>query len=148
MTSTALDNTWTTRDLPILRSALRRLDAGEDFPDLEEIRAEVGLDVTQMRAGLRALEHAGPPYIELTYTMAGPARVGGHVKGVSERARRELGTWPSATSMVDRLVEALEDAEEEEQEPERKSKLRAARDALAGMARDVAVTVIAKQVGG
>lgn len=146
--TTTLESTWTTRELPILRVALRRLDAGEMFPNLEEIRAEVGLDVTQMRAGLRALEHALPPYIEVAYTMAGPDRVGGHVADVSERARRELGTWPSAETVVDRLATALAEAADAEDEPERKGKLRTARDVLAGMAREVAVAVISKQVAG
>ncbi len=50
--------TWATRELPILRAALRRIDAGEDLPTLEDIRAEAGLDVVQMRAGLMALDGA------------------------------------------------------------------------------------------
>lgn len=143
-----IESTWTTRDLPILRGALRRLDAGEHFPSLEDVRAETGLDVAQMRAGLKALEAAWPPYIEVSYTMAGPDRVGGHVKNVSERARRELGAWPSAETLVDRLAAALAEAADAEDEPERKGKLRAAGDALASFARDVAVSVVSAQVGG
>ena len=102
----ALESTWTTRELPILRSALRRLDAGENFPNLEEIRAEVGLDLTQRRAALRALENAWP-HIEIIHAGMGPDRVGGYVNAVSERARRELGTWPSAEAVLDRLAAAL-----------------------------------------
>lgn len=94
-----LESTWATRELPILRSALRRLDAGEDFPSLEEIRAEIGLDVTEMRAALRALENAWPPYIEIVHARMGAHRVGGYVNAVSERTRRELGTWPSAETV-------------------------------------------------
>ena len=140
-------NTWASRDLPILRVALRRLDAGEDFVALEEIRHELGMDVAAMRAGLKALESAWPPYINVSYTMAGPDRLGGHINGVSDRTRRELGAWPSAEGLVDRLVQALDDAAQHEPEAERKSRLRAAADGLAGMARDVAVGVIATQLG-
>jgi hypothetical protein len=147
MTNDTVLNTWAERELPVLRAALRRLDAGEDFPMLEEIRAEVGLDVAQMRAGLRALEDATPPYIDVSYTMAGPDHVGGHVNGVSERARRELGSWPSATAVVDQLVAALSAAADDEPEPQRKSRLRAAADALTGFAREIAVQAIGAQLG-
>ncbi|MDQ1444166.1 MAG: hypothetical protein QOI20_630 [Acidimicrobiaceae bacterium] len=142
-----LQPTWATRELPILRVALRRLDAGEFFVNLEEIRSEVALEVNQMRAGLNALTEASPPYIRVTYTMAGPDRVGGHLDAVSERARRELGTWPSPDSIVDVLSQALNDAASAETHDERKSRLRAAADTLASMARDVAVGAIASQLG-
>jgi hypothetical protein len=139
--------TWTSRDLPILVAALRRLDAGDPFVDLEELRHEVGLDVATMRAGLKALEGAWPPYIDVTYTMAGPDRVGGHLQGVSERCRRELEAWPSADALVDRLSQALADAADREPEPERKNRLRALADGLGGIARDIAVGVISTQLG-
>lgn len=100
-----LEITWATRELPILRGALQRLDAGDDFPDLHEVREALGLDSKQMDAGLRALESASPPYIELEWA-------GYFVKSVGERARRELGTWPSAETVVDRLAAALADAAE------------------------------------
>ena len=132
-----LENTWTTRELPILRSALRRLDAGEDFPNLEEIRAEVGLDVTQMRAALKALENAWPPYIEVIHAGMGANLVGGYVNAVSERTRRELGTWPSAEAVVDRLAAALAEAADVEEEPPRKGRLRAAAEAFLGFGRDI-----------
>jgi len=144
---TTVTPTWSDRDLPILAAALRRLDAGETFPPLEDIRAEVGLDVVQMRAGLSALETAQPPYITLQYTMAGPANVGGFVKGVSERARRQLGAWPSAEDLMERLVIALREEAEAETQPERKSRLRSAADVLGGMAREIAVQVLAAQIG-
>ena len=107
MTATPLESTWPTRDLPILPAALRRLDAGAPWVELGEIRRELGLDETQLRAGLRALECASPPYIQVSYLAEG---VNGHIHAVSERARRELGSWPSAESVVDRLAAALAEA--------------------------------------
>lgn len=145
MTATPLESTWPTRDLPILRATLRRLDAGAPWVELGEIRRELGLDQTQLRAGLRALECASPPYIQVSYLAEG---VNGHIHAVSERARRALGTWPSAESVVDRLAAALAEAADAEEEPERKGKLRAAADALGGFVRDVAVGVVSAQVGG
>jgi len=145
-----LPSTWIARDRPIGAAALRRLDAGEDFVSLEEIRADMGLDVTQMRAGLGALEAASPPYLSVQLLGSGPAQVGGFVESVSERARRELGTWPSSTGLLDALVAALDQAGEADPdpEPERRSRLKAAAGVLAGMAKEVAVGVIANQLGG
>jgi hypothetical protein len=147
MNNARIAETWTSRDLPILAAALRRLHNGDDFVDLEELRHEVGLDVATMRAGLKALESAWPPYIDVSYTMAGPDRVGGHIQGVSERCRRELGAWPSADGLVDRLAQALADAADREPEPERKNRLKTLADGLGGVARDVAVGVISAHLG-
>jgi hypothetical protein len=146
MTADALASTWANRELPILTAALRRLDAGETFPNLEDIRAELDLDATQMRLGTDALESAG--YLTTQRALAGPDRVGGFVTAVGERARRELGTWPSSAGVLDALVAALDRAADSEVEPTRKSHLKAAAQTLAGMARDVAVGVIAAKLGG
>jgi hypothetical protein len=139
--------TWSWRELPILAAALRWLDSGDHLVMLEDLRAEVGLDVAQMRAGLRALEQADPPYIAVNYTMAGPSVVGGHLDMVFERGRRELGSWPSAEGVLDQLVAALDRAAELELEPERKSRLRAVADLLGGMARKIAISAIASRLG-
>lgn len=58
-----LASTWASRELPILAGALRRLDAGEFFVNLEQLREEVGLDVAQMRVGLSALASDGAPFL-------------------------------------------------------------------------------------
>jgi hypothetical protein len=143
-----LESTWASRELPILRAALRRLDAGADYADLEEIRQEVGLSGEQLLAGLRALESADPPYLEFEMAMGwSEEQASGSVDAVSERARRELGTWPSAESLVEALAAAYAQAAEAEQEPEEKRRLRAVADGLRGAVRDVAVAVIARQLG-
>jgi hypothetical protein len=131
-------STWAIRELPILSTALLRLDAGEDVAEFEDLARETGLSDDQLWAGLRALEAAQPPYIELD---------GKHIWGVTERARRELGTWPSATSIVDELAVAFAQAAEAEKEPERKNRLRAIADGLGGAVKEIAVAVIAKRLG-
>jgi len=133
-----LQPTGASRDLPILRAALRRADSSNDLPDVQDLERDTGLKKDQVWIGLRALQSADPPYIELD---------AGTVMAVSERARRELGTWPSPASLVDELAAALALAADKEIEPERKSRLRAAADGLAGMARDIAVGVIARRIG-
>jgi hypothetical protein len=143
-----LEPTWASRDLPILRAALRRLDAGEDFPELEDIRREAGVTVVELHAGIRALESADPPYIDVTFLGGGSEeRASGHVDAVSERARRELGVWPSPESLVDALAAAFARAADAEREPEKRTKLRAVADGLVGAARDIAVGVVTKKIG-
>lgn len=140
--------TWASRDLPILRAALRRLDAGEDYPDLEEIRQELGFSGDQLRAGIAALESADPPYIDVELAMGWREdQASGSVAGVSERARRELGAWPSADSLVDALAAAFARAADDEKEPEKKGRLRAIADGLGGAMRDIAISVLAKRLG-
>ena len=133
-----LPSTWAPRDLPILSSALRRLDAGEGLVDLDDLQRDTGLSREQVWAGLRALETAEPPYLIVD---------GRVVLAVSERARRELGTWPAADSLVDALAAAFAQAAEAEKEPERKQRLRAVADGLGGALRDIAVAVVSKRLG-
>jgi hypothetical protein len=131
-------STWAIRELPILSAALLRLDAGEDVAEFEDLARETGLSDDQLWAGLRALETAQPPYIDVR---------GKHIWGVTERARRELGTWPSATSIVDALAVAFAQAAEAEREPAKKNRLRAVADGLGGAVKDIAVAVVAKHLG-
>lgn len=130
-------STWAPRELPILTVALRRLDAGEDAVEFADAH-ETGLTSDQLWAGVRALKTAQPPYIEVE---------GKAIWGVTERAWRELGTWPSADSTVDALAAAFARAAEAEQEPARKKRLRAVADGLGGVLRDIAVGVISKRLG-
>jgi hypothetical protein len=66
---------------------------------------------------------------------------------VTERARRELGTWPSPESLVEALAAALEVAADTETEPGRKGRLRAVAEGLGGAAKDIAVAVISARLG-
>jgi hypothetical protein len=147
-----VEDTWARRELPILLAAYRRVESGErpsPVGQFEEMRQELGMTVRDLELGLAALADADPPYIELQ--LAGgwseEKAGGGYVDAVTERTRRELGTWPTADSLVDQLVEALGRAADDELEPERKGRLRQAADVIGGMARDVAVAVISARIG-
>jgi hypothetical protein len=94
---------------------------------------ETGIDLVQVWVAMRALRDAG--YVEAYLASAHS----GFVQSVGERTRRELGSWPSAKTMVDALASALADLAEREPDLERKSKLRAAADALGGIVRAAAV---------
>ena len=60
-----IHETWTSRELPILRVALRHYEAGERPVSLELIRAETGLSADQVTIGVEALASADPPYLEV-----------------------------------------------------------------------------------
>lgn len=138
--------TWSWRELPILQRTLERIDGGDQFVDLRALQSELpNIESAQLREGLRALADAG--YLDVSFTMGGPSRVTGHIDRVHERTRRELGSWPTAEVVVSDLAAGLEAAAEAEEEPERKGRLRAAGEALAGTAREVAVQVIAARLG-
>jgi hypothetical protein len=89
----------------------------------------VGFDQDRMRLSVQALANAWPPYLEVTWHGGGE----GIIDGVTERTRRELGTWPTSASVVDELVGALQKAADAETEPERKSRLRAIAEGLSGL---------------
>jgi hypothetical protein len=138
--------TWSWRELPILERALARFDAGDHLVDLQALQSELpALEPAQFRAALNALDDAG--YLKVSFTMGGPDRVTGHIDRAYERTRRELGSWPTPEVVVDELAAELSAAADAEDEPERKGKLRAAGDALAGAARDLAVQVLASRLG-
>jgi hypothetical protein len=99
----------------------------------EEIADETGFDKRTVWETTKILKDAG--YLDAYHAGA----FSGFVGGVTERTRRELGSWPSPESIVDRLAQAFLEAAEQESEPERESKLRAAAEGLGGAGRAVAV---------
>jgi hypothetical protein len=142
------ESTWATRELPLLTIVLRRFDAGEQFVDLEEARAELEMPGPQMWAAANALRDAFPPYIDVEFAGGwGDLHASGLITHVYERTRRELGSWPSPEGVLDQLVAALSEAAESEPEPERKGRLRTAADVLSGVAHEVAVREISRRLG-
>ena len=73
---------------------------------------------------------------------------GGWVTMVTERGRRELGTWPSADLVLEQLFGALEAAAAREPQEEAKGKIRATVEYLGGAGRDIAVQALAARLGG
>lgn len=139
--------TWTNRDLPILRATLRRFDAGEAMVDLEDVRVETGLTGDQMWAGIHALRDSYPPYLDFSLVGGwGDGLAHGDITSITERARRELGTWPTPENVLESLIQAL-NAEAETAPEEEKSRLRAVVDALNGMAQEIAIRVLSDRIG-
>jgi hypothetical protein len=144
-----ISETWASRELPILRVALRHYDAGERPVNLEVIRAETGFTADQVTVGADALAFgANPPYLEVALggRAAGSEETNGAVMRVFERTRQRLGTWPTPENMLDGLIQAL-NSEADSASEDQKGRLRAAAEALSGVSREIAVRVIAARIG-
>ena len=59
------------------------------------------------------------------------------VSGVTERARVAVGQWPAPETVVDRLVDALEEAAANEEDDTKRSALRRAAGTLGTSGREV-----------
>lgn len=145
-----MEETWTRRELPVLAYLVERFDDPDlHRVDLSEIATGTGLDDDQVRRALRALSEASPDYIEGPKTAQTSYPI--ILTGVTERARREVGAWPTPDGLVDRLVTAFDVAADQEPDPERQGRLRQIARSLGGSFRDVAVqvagTVVARSVG-
>jgi hypothetical protein len=135
-----VEDTWTNRDLPVLDATVRLLDTTY-FPSLRAIADAAGLDI---EATTRALEALNGPYVDLSMTIG--SSESWHVNGVTAEARREVGQWPTAESLIARLAEGFSTAADGEPDPEKKSRLRTVAGMLGGAGRDIAVDVAAKVV--
>ena len=142
-----MESTWEPRELPILRIAVAHFDDPTvNRLDIADIVAATGLEETTVQSGLHALSKATPPYVEGIPVAEVPYPI--ILTGVTERARREVGQWPTPDAWVDRLVQALERAAAEEPDQEKRSLLMKAADLIGGVARDVAVKVASGVITG
>ena len=130
--------TWNDRDLPVLRAIVEHFDnpkAGPlRWPDVADLS---GVDVETAERALWALRRAEPPYIEGQTVDQEAAPI--MVYGVTERAMVVAGQWPSPEAAVDELVATLAEAAEAEPDEDKRSKLKAAAQALGSVGRDIAI---------
>ncbi len=120
----------------MLEIALREVDAHGQV-DFTDLASESGLDPVVVWRTMRVLDDEG--LVDAHHAMM-PS---GFVTGVSGQTRRALGAWPGPEALLDQLVRVFTEAAERETEPDRKSKLRAIADGLAGAGRTVALDLIA-----
>ncbi len=135
-----MEDTWTNRDLPVLDATVRLLDTSF-FPRARDIAAAAGMDIETTG---RALETLAGTYVDLSLSMGGPESW--NVSAVSAEARRAVGQWPTAESLITRLAEAFSAAAEREPDQKKKNRLRSIAGMLGGAGRDIAVEVAAKVV--
>jgi S-formylglutathione hydrolase FrmB len=125
-----VEDTWAARDLE-----------ETDLPEVADIANRTGLVAADVALALKAMDGV---YVDLQMTMGDSARW--YVRSVSPEARRAVGQWPTAESLIGQLVAGLEAAAEREDDPERRGRLRQAASLLGGAARDIAVDIAAKVI--
>ncbi len=140
--------TWFDRDLPVLEATISLLEE-RGYPgalvQVREIAERSGIEPGVVLTALAAMEHE---YVSLNLVLAGSDSNPQMVSGVTAAARRAVGQWPSPETFADRLLVALETTVEQEEDPVRKGRLRTAADPVAGIGRDVLVSVLSAAATG
>lgn len=136
-----MPDTWSTRALPFLRSAVARYETYGDA-DSEEIAADTGLDYRVLRETADRLRDEG--YLDLRFQGGGSF----YVTGVPERGLVAVQAWPSPESLVDRLLNALEALAEDAPTEEERSRARKALGWLRGFGEGVLQNAAGSALGG
>jgi hypothetical protein len=139
-----MEDTWVSRDLPVLEAVVKLLDEGADIVTVSDITGETGLDSKAVDRALIALR--GPYVTEYTQLATGGIPDSWYVSAVTAEARRVAGQWPTAESLAARLAEAFSEAADAEKDPERKSRLRQLASFLGETGKDLAAEIIAKVI--
>jgi len=144
-----MDQTWTVRDLPVVPAIVELYEETGQIVSPNQIEAKTGLAAEVVQSALRALDSEQPPYVTKMQRYAS-----GHVVMIGAptgHARRAVGAWPTAETIADRLVSALDEAADREPDPERKGWLSKTAAYLGNAGRDLAVeigaTAINRQTG-
>ncbi|MFE3177849.1 hypothetical protein ACFXPA_25835 [Amycolatopsis sp. NPDC059090] len=139
----AVDDTWDTRDLPVLTAAVDEFDRMDDDEILvgADIAEATGLSVQDVGRSLKALDGE---YLVLCKEDVDPSAW--EIERVTGNARRAVGQWPPPDNLISRLAEVLEQVAAETDEPEAKGRLRQAAAGLGGLTRSVVSEVLAKVV--
>jgi hypothetical protein len=145
-----MTDTWTSRELPVLRAIVTTYDETGRPILPNQIEAASGLDPDTVQQALRALKHEDPPFVA-SMEYGGSGIEIGLVGPPTGHARRAVGAWPTAEALADRLVAALDSAADQETNEDRKGWLKKTAMYLGGAGRDLAVEVLAttlsKQTG-
>ncbi len=144
-----LANTWDSRDLPVLREAVRLADENEHRPpSADTIEANLEMTPEDVQHALDALASAG-----LIDTVGSFDRIHMDVIRISGDARRLAGAWPTPEAGLDRMLAALEAiANDTSTDEDTRHRARRILDALSGAGRHlgigVATAIITGQIPG
>jgi hypothetical protein len=146
--SELLDDTWASRDLPVLKAIAALLDQTPGQPlFMDDLCAAVAdlVSAEDVARAVTALHDA--QIVEAGYEppRGGAARLGG-VRSISGEGRRLVGMWPTPETALDRMLAALEQIEATSDDPAKRGRARQLRDGLLGAGRDLAVEVIAATI--
>lgn len=130
------DETWSRRDLPVLRWIVDQFQSTDPNVDDDAITAALSITADDAELAVQNLERGG--YVRnVSWTFGGF-----HVGDITERALRARGIWPSSDG-ADALIDALRQAEVLVDDPEEKNLIHRAAGALGSVSRDVMVDVMA-----
>jgi hypothetical protein len=139
-----MDDTWLTRGLPVLDVVVGLLEEGSYAVTVADITKRTGFEPMAVARSLDALKD---PYLtEYRKLATGGIPDSWFVTGVTPAARREVGQWPTAESLAERLAVAFAEAADVEQDPERKGRLRELARFLGETGKDLAAEIIAKVI--
>lgn len=141
-----MESTWETRDYPVLEAIVRLYDSegsAVSAVSVQQLEADTRFSEKDVQKAVRALLGEDPAFINV-----GPMRGGSFslVGGVTGHARRTVGAWPTADSLSERIVVALNDAADQEQDPEKKSRLRHAAEVGKGTIAGVLTHVLTQGI--
>lgn len=108
------DETWATRDFPVLKAAVEIYDQTGRNPSAAELGDVTGFDNDTVQRALRALYRE--PYFE-----KGMNAFSGQILAVgppTSAALRVAGQWPTPENQLERLVAAFEAAAADEARPD------------------------------
>lgn len=132
-------DTWTNRDLPVLRAAVDLYEKTGREPRATSVEQATGLDHDTVQRALRAL-YREPYFEEPTEAFGGEIIFVGAPTGA---ALRVAGQWPSPESQLERLIAALEAAAEDEARPDQeRSRFKQAALWLGGAASQIAISAL------
>ncbi len=142
---TPLAETYTTRDLPVLREAARVLDSEAGMYGLRfsQLVDATGMQAAQVELALRTLEEDGL----LKVRWAHP-REATRISGLTRAARELVGLWPTPESALDRMIAALEAIADNTDDDDTRGRARKILDNLAGAGRQIGISVAAAAITG
>lgn len=138
-----MEDTWAARDVPVLDAVVALLEQSY-MVTVSDIAGRTGIDQAEVA---RALDAMDPTYVDFRKTETGGDPTFWYVHKVTPEARRAVGQWPTAESLIDRLAQAFVEAAGREEDFERQYQLRQAAELLSDKVRDVAVRAAAAITG-
>jgi hypothetical protein len=129
--------------MPVLNSVVELL--GHSYMvTVSDIAARTGLELAEVAQSLDAMD---PTFVDFRKTETGGDPTFWYVNKVTPEARRAVGQWPTPEGLIDRLVQAFNNAADHEEDAERHYQLRQAAGLLGETLRDVAIRVAATVTG-
>jgi hypothetical protein len=136
-------DTWAARDLPVLAATVALLEDSY-LVTVADIAARTGLEEADVAKALEALD---PSYVDFRKTTTGGDPKFWYVLKVTPQARRVVGQWPTAQTLVDQLAAEVSAAARAEEDGEQQGLLVYAARLIGDTLREPIVRAAAKVLG-